>query len=95
MVLLIFQFDQHDKFIITALAVNHSGREEVLTTKPKTFLFLRLLWPMNLSVCYVYIVYSVLRPILLFTLKGVIFTFYFSSFNFLFLDLPKLCLNAL
>lgn len=91
---LIFQFDEHDKFIKTALAVNHSGREEVLTMKPKDIiLFLRLLWPMNLSVCYVYIVYLVLCPILLFTLRGVIFTFYFNSFNFLFLGLPKPCLN--
>lgn len=40
--LLIFHFNKHDKFIKIAFAVNHSGREEVLTSnnKPKDiFLF--------------------------------------------------------
>lgn len=31
----IFQFDEHDKSIKIVFSVNHSGREEVLTSKPK------------------------------------------------------------
>lgn len=79
--LLIFQFDEHDKFIKIAFAVNHSGREEVLTTKPKgIFLILRLLWPVNDMGRSTECIHNKLKD-LLFTLEWVISV----SVNFFFL----------
>lgn len=88
--LLIFQFDEHDKFIKIAFAVNHSGREEVLTTKPKDiFLILRLLWPINSMRRSTEYIQQTERFIIYI---GVNY-FYFSLFIFFILGPLKLCLN--
>lgn len=81
--LLIFQFDEHDKFIKIALAVNHSSREEVVTTTPKDIvLFLRLLWPINNMGQSTEYIHNKMNN-LLFTLEWVIFTI-LSQFDFFF-----------